>query len=277
MPPCAMPYALCLMQFLVDRVLTNDRHSIHDASEDQYMQRCNRRYNSDLLPRRNDVMQVIRQVPVEGHNGYVQSVHQNAEDGVKGAQPHNADASGLDAVAQNDGGKDYEAQQFNEEPIPVGRVQKRPIVVMGQGDHLQREVNVVPEHGPLAQSERQAVQAAEEPIVRPMAEIPGSERTHGDYHGERRVDARTQEQDGNVGRKPQRVELARREEEHGAERRLVQRREYDARDRHADGHHERPPEDPLRFEPLQDGRAEFEYLDREVGRNMPGHKKKDGG
>ncbi len=76
------------MKFVVARVLANDRHPVHNPPEYEYVHRCNRCHDGDLLPRRNDVMQVIRQVPVKGHDGYIHPVHQNAEDGEKGAEPH---------------------------------------------------------------------------------------------------------------------------------------------------------------------------------------------
>ena len=196
---------MCIMVALL---LANNRHPVHYPPEDQNMKRYNSRYNSDLLPRWNDMMQVPRQVPVKGHNGYIYPVQQDAEDGVKGAEPDNAYPSAPEAVAQNNDGKEYKPKEFNKEPVPVGRIQKHPVVVMSHTDYLQREIDVHPEYSGLAQSERQAVQAAEECFIRPVSEEPGNERADADYHDKCRIDARTQEHDGDECRKPQGVELA---------------------------------------------------------------------
>src|ERR1700690_2700060 len=149
--------------------------------------------------------------------------------------------------------------------MPIWRVQKPPIIIMCYADQLQGKEYIDPDNSAFPQSQGQTVQAVDEDIVLAMAKERHREGTDDDHHHQGRVDARTQEQDRQEGRKPKRVKLSGGEQKHSAERRLVQCREDDARNRQTDRGHECPSSDTPRFDPLENGRTELEYLDRKIG------------
>jgi hypothetical protein len=103
------------------------------------------------------------------------------------------------------------------------------------------------------------------------------ERALDDHHADARRDARDEEEDREEWRVPERVELARRHQEEGAEGGLVERRERDAEDDDADRQRAEETAHFHEAEPFERGRRELESEDHQVQEDAPADLVHDGG
>src|SRR5208337_1295482 len=144
------------------------RHTVQDPPEDQYVNRYNRKYNHRLPPWWNDVLEVIRKLPVERYDGDIESVEDNANDGIEGSKSHQSHALNFNTHGVQEHRDHYEAQDLEKEPVPIGCIQEMPVSVMGNADGLKYKIDEHAHGSALPQTERQLGKALPERLVGPV-------------------------------------------------------------------------------------------------------------
>src|ERR1039457_3196673 len=236
-------------------VFVHHRHAIHDPAEDQDADRHDRESRDDLTGAR-DV--AVRDVPVEGDERNVEAVEDHAKDREDAGDPGQPRARTPRRVSEHERRQEDEAEHLEEIPgAPAGR-EKVEASARNQALQPDEEVREKDDRAALGEGERDAVEIHGGGRVEPVVERAVGKRALHDHHADARRETRHEEENRQERRVPERVQLARRHEEEGAERGLVERRERDADDDDAD---RQRPEEPAQLdeaEPLERGGRELE-------------------